>query len=103
MTRLDYYVFNALYRAYNQGWCDGHNDDIGDHGFLEVIEEQLFCPEYAELSSNSERMQISYNTKCSPSVPDNQSDDFKADTDQHDTKKEGESKCQEETHKISNH
>lgn len=56
MTDLDIYVFNALQRAYCQGYCDGYVSE--GNNFEEVIEEKLFCEEYAKLSQNQQLIRI---------------------------------------------
>lgn len=50
MTYLDVYVFNAMYKAYNQGWIDGAEGNPGTDGFTELLKEDLFCPEYVAIS-----------------------------------------------------
>lgn len=54
MTTLDIYVFHALRKAYSNGVLDGieaaENPYSNDNSFEDVLDEVLFCTEYAELS-----------------------------------------------------
>lgn len=54
MTTLDIYVFHALRKAYSNGVLDGieamNNPYSNDNSFEDVLDEVLFCTEYAELS-----------------------------------------------------
>jgi hypothetical protein len=53
MTNLDIYVFRAMRKAYSQGFLDGMDSAHSygtENNFEEVLDEVLFCQEYAEVS-----------------------------------------------------
>jgi len=53
MTNLDIYVFKGLQKAYSQGFLDGMDSAHSygtENNFEEVLDEVLFCQEYAEVA-----------------------------------------------------
>ena len=104
MTNLDIYVFRAMRKAYSQGFLDGMDSAHSygtENNFEEVLDEVLFCQEYAEVSReqllNPEQIDVAAFSEEELAVDDGDQEQSETDADGGLEIEDGDGVCPEPT------